>query len=137
MLDNIPNDKEMIALIGQPLFNVWTRLCNFIDVKYDMEHLWNKGYRDWVYEYKYRRGGKTLCTFYAMENRFSLLVILGREERVRFEAHRNEYSKAVQKLYDETKTYHDGKWLLLDLTDDSFFPDIEKLLLLKRKPNKK
>ena len=136
MLENIPNEKAMVALIGQPLYAVWTTLCDFIEANYEMERLWNKGYRDWVYEYKYRRGGKTLCTFYAMENRFSLLIVLGREERNRFEADKEAYSKTVQKIYDETETYHDGKWVWLALTDASLFPDIQKLLLLKRKPNK-
>lgn len=137
MLDNIPNDSTIMTLLGQSLYQVWTKLCGLIDAKYDMERLWDKGYRDWVYEYKYRRGGKTLCTFYAAENRLGFLMILGGEERGRFEADRNAYSKTMQKKYDETETYHDGKWLWLALTDESFFSDIEKLLLLKRKPNKK
>ncbi len=137
MLENIPNAQTMAALLGQPLYTVWTALCDLIDANYEMEHLWNKGYRDWVYEYKYRRGGKTLCTFYAMERHCSLLIVLGREERNRFEADREAHSKTIQNLYDETETYHDGKWLWLALTDASLFPDIEKLLLLKRKPNKK
>lgn len=136
MLENIPNEKAMTALIGSPLYAVWTTLCDLIEANYEMERLWNKGYRDWVYEYKYRRGGKTLCTLYAMESRISLLIVLGREERSRFEAEKEAYSKTVQEIYDETETYHDGKWVWLTLTDASLFPDIQKLLLLKRKPNK-
>ncbi|MEY8433248.1 DUF3788 family protein [Lachnospiraceae bacterium 48-42] len=30
-----------------------------------MERLWNTGGKKWTYEYKYRRGGKTLCSLYA------------------------------------------------------------------------
>ena len=36
--------------------------------------LWNKGFGDWMVEYKYRRGGKTLCTLYAKENNAALLI---------------------------------------------------------------
>ena len=30
MLEKIPTNKEMIFLIGQPLFDVWTKLTDFI-----------------------------------------------------------------------------------------------------------
>ena len=68
MLEKIPSDKEIADLIGQQLFEVWNKLCDLIESKYDMERLWDRGGREWTYEYKYRRGGKTLCTLYAKEN---------------------------------------------------------------------
>ena len=61
MLENIPSQSTMTELIGQSLFEVWQALCSAIDEKYDMERLWNTGGKNWTYEYKYRRGGKTLC----------------------------------------------------------------------------
>ena len=67
MLDTIPNNEEMTALVGQSLYDVWNRLCALIDENYDMERLWGKGGKEWKYEYKYRRGGKTLCALYARE----------------------------------------------------------------------
>ena len=60
MLEKVPTSEELATLIGKSLFEVWTSLCNMIDQKYDMEHLWNDGCKAWQYEYKYRRGGKTL-----------------------------------------------------------------------------
>ena len=64
MLENTPTQSTMTELLGQPLFAVWQELCSAIDEKYDMERLWNTGGKNWVYEYKYRRGGKTLCRQY-------------------------------------------------------------------------
>ena len=61
MLENIPSQSTLTELIGQFLFEVWQALCSAIDEKYDMERLWNTGGKNWTYEYKYRRGGKTLC----------------------------------------------------------------------------
>ena len=66
MLDKIPNAEEMTSLIGQSLYDIWNKLCALIDEKYDMECLWDKGGKAWTYEYKYRRGGKTLCALYAI-----------------------------------------------------------------------
>ena len=61
MLDKCPSEKEIISLVGKPLYNIWLSLTESIDAKYEMERLWNSGGKMWKYEYKYRRGGKTLC----------------------------------------------------------------------------
>lgn len=137
MLEKIPTNEEMVALIGRQLFDVWTKLCDLIESKYDLERLWNSGGKKWTYEYKYRKGGKSLCALYAKENVFGFMVIFGRNESAKFEASRNDYSLEVQKIYDESTIYHDGKWMMFELTDTSLFSDMEKLLLIKRKPNKK
>lgn len=136
MLNIIPDEKEMIALVGKSLYDVWNKLCVLINEKYDMECLWDKGGRMWKYEYKYRRGGKTICALYARENCIGFMIILGRDERTKFETDRDIFSKKIQEIYDETQTYHDGKWLMFEPTDTSLFDDFIKLLKIKRKPNK-
>lgn len=137
MLDKIPNAEEMTTLVGQSLYDVWNKLCALIDEKYEMERLWNKGGKAWTYEYKYRRGGKTLCALYARENCIGFMIIFGKDERAKFEVERNDYSQQVQKIYDEAKTYRDGKWVMFEPIDTSMFQDFIKLLGIKRKPNKK
>ena len=137
MLDTIPNEEEMTALVGNSLYNVWKKLCAFIDEQYDMDCLWNKGGKAWKYEYKYRRGGKTLCALFARENCVGFMIILGKDERLKFEADRENYSKEVQEIYDEAQTYHDGKWVMFEPVDTSMFDDFMKLLCIKRKPNRK
>lgn len=136
ILDKTPNAEDMTALLGTSLYNVWKNLCATIEEKYDMERLWNHGGKAWTYEYKYRRGGKTLCALYAKENCIGFMIIFGKAEREKFEAHRENYSESVQKSYDEAKTYHDGKWMMFEPTDTSMFEDYVKLLAIKRKPNK-
>lgn len=137
MINIIPDENDMLALIGQSLYDVWQKLCAAIDEKYDMDRIWNSGGKAWTYEYKYRRGGKTLCSLYARENCMGFMVILGKDERAKFEAARNNYSELVQKIYDETKTYHDGKWLMFEPVDTSLFGDFVQILAIKRKPNRK
>lgn len=36
MLDKIPNNDEMTALVGQSLCDVWNGLCALIDEHYDI-----------------------------------------------------------------------------------------------------
>ena len=137
MLDKIPDAEEMTTLVGQSLFEVWTKLCAAINEAYDMERLWNNGGKAWTYEYKYRRGGKTLCSLYARENCVGFMIVFGKEERAKFEADRESYSKEVQKTYEEAQTYHDGKWVMFEPVDTSLFDDFIRLLNIKRKPNRK
>lgn len=137
MLDKIPDAEEMTDLVGQSLYHLWNTLCTLIDEKYEMECLWNKGGNAWTYEYKYRRGGKTLCALYARENGIGFMIIFGKNEREKFEAERSNYSQQIQKIYDEAKTYRDGKWVMFEPTDTSMFQEFIKLLAIKRRPNRK
>lgn len=137
MLENIPSQSAMTELLGQPLFDVWQELCSMIDEKYEMERLWNTGGKNWTYEYKYRRGGKTLCSLYAKSHCVGFMIIFGKEERVKFEEIRGTLSEAVCRQYDEAKIYHDGKWVMFEPANTSEFGDYMKLLAIKRKPNRK
>ena len=137
MLDRIPDKEQMTALVGESLYEIWIKLCALIDEIFDMGRLWNKGGKAWTYEYKYRRGGKTLCALYARENCVGFMIILGKDERLKFEKDRENYGEEVQRIYDETQTYHDGKWMMFEPTDTSLFDDFVRLLRIKRKPNRK
>ena len=137
MLERIPDGGEMTALVGKPLYDVWRALCALIDETYDMDRLWNAGGKAWKYEYKYRRGGKTLCALYARENCVGFMVILGKDERLKFEADRENYTEEVRSIYGKAQTYHDGKWLMFEPADASLFPDFIRLLNIKRRPNRK
>lgn len=131
-----PMADELSNLVSKPLYKVWNKLVALIDENYDMERLWNSGGKVWKYEYKYRRGGKTLCSLYARENCIGFMVIFGKDERTKFEADRVDYLEETRVVYDQAKTYHDGKWMMFEPKDTSMFNDFLKLLSIKRKPNK-
>lgn len=137
MLDAVPSAEQMTALVGTSLYEIWKQLCALIEEKYDMDRLWNQGGKAWTYEYKYRRGGKTLCALYARENCIGFMIILGKDERAKFERERGRYSKEVQRIYDEAQTYHDGKWMMFEPVDAALFDDFTRLLNIKRRPNRK
>ncbi len=137
MLENIPSKSTMTELLGQSLADVWLELCAAIDEKYEMEQLWNTGGKDWTYEYKYRRGGKTLCCLYAKRNCIGFMIIFGKDERTKFEEIRHTLSDSVCRQYDEAKTYRDGKWVMFEPVNTDEFEDYMKLLAVKRKPNRK
>lgn len=137
MTDCQPSEEQLAALLGDALYNLWVQLCERIDDQYEMDRLWGSGGKAWDYEYKYRRGGKTLCALYAKEGCLGFMVILGKDERSKFEAQRDSYTETVQEAYDNARTYHDGKWIMFEPCDASQFDDYLSLLAIKRRPNRK
>lgn len=137
MHNTAPSQSTMTELLGQSLFEVWQSLCAAIEARYEMERVWNAGGKKWTYEYKYRRGCKTLCCLYARKNCVGFMVIFGKDERTKFEDMRHTLSDTVCKQYDEAETYRDGKWVMFKPTNTAEFPDYMKLLAIKRKPNRK
>jgi len=135
-LKEAPDQATLNELIGSSLFEVWQKLRVAIDGNYDMERTWNAGGKKWTYEYKYRKGGKTLCCLYAKSSCIGFMIIFGKNERAKFEEIRGELSVEICEQYDAAETYHDGKWVMFDPEDTSDFDDYLKLLSIKRKPNR-
>ena len=132
-----PTQSILEELIGSNNLDIWNKLVAGIDSLYEMDRTWNKGFGDWIYEYKYRRGGKTLCTFYVKQGIANILITLGKAEREKVELKREDFSPLLLTLYDETKTYHDGKWLWIPIDEVLSMDDIINLLKIKRRPNRK
>ena len=129
--------EQLNDLLPKEVLLVWDELTDAIDLLYDVDRLWNKGFGEWKIEYKYRRGGKTLCTFYAKENIAILLITYGKAEREKFEKMRESVSNQLQDIYDGTETLHDGKWLWIPLDNEIKVEDIVEMLKIKRRPNRK
>ena len=130
--------KEQVnRLLPKDTLQIWDEWTKAIDALYDVDRLWDKGFGDWEIESKYRRGGKTLCTFYAKHDAAHLLIIYGQSEREKFEQMKAAISKTLQTVYEETAIYHDGKWLWIPLDNKIAIEDILEMLKIKRRPNRK
>ena len=129
--------EQLKVLLSHENLLVWDELTEAIDFLYDVDRLWDKGFGTWEIEYKYRKGGKTLCTFYAKEDVANLLITYGKAEREKFEEIRTCISKPLQDIYEKTETLHDGKWLWIPLDDKIVIEDILTMLKVKRRPNRK
>lgn len=129
--------EQLSVLLSKETLSVWNKLTDAIDLLYDVDRLWDKGFGNWKVEYKYRRGGKTLCTFYAKEGVANLLIIYGKAEREKFEEIMESVSEQMKDIYERTEVLHDGKWLWIPLDDRIKIEDIIAMLKIKRKPNRK
>lgn len=137
MLEKVPTDEELNQLMGEDIFETWCSINNFIKNNYNMDVLWDGGGKTGVFELKYRKSGKTFCALYPREKGMRLLITFGKSEREKLETSRMDYSEYIINLYDNTHQYHDGKWLYIDIINGTVIEDIKRLLLIKKKPNRK
>ncbi|MCL2619494.1 MAG: DUF3788 domain-containing protein [Defluviitaleaceae bacterium] len=128
----------VLPMLGDSL-SAWEEFLKFINKNYEMDEVWRAGEpnKSIYNELKFRRGGKTLVSLYIREGHFISVIILGKAEREKFEQQKDNFSPKVYQIYEETKTYHDGKWLGFEVNDNEFVKDMCNLLLIKRKPNRK
>ncbi len=134
-MENIKRE-ELEKLVGIDKVNIFYDIVDEITKLYDMEQIWNNGGKKWTYEYKFRKGGKTLCAFYFKGNTLGFMIIFGKDERIKVEEIRDELSSNVLETYDNAETFHDGKWVMFNLTNNSIIDDLKKLLFIKRNPNR-
>ena len=130
--------SEVEAMLGEASC-AWEKLVGYIRCYYVMDELWVEGkptHKNYNNLY-IRRGGKSLIILGVREGYFHVCVVLGKDERERFDAQRDAFGEAVCKEYDAAQTYHDGKWLGFEVRDESLVDDIIRLLRVKRKPNRK
>ena len=135
-MENIKRE-ELEKLVGIDKVNIFYKIVDEITLLYNMDQAWNNGGKKWTYEYKFRKSGKTLCAFYFKENMLGFMIIFGKEERTKVEEIRNELSSDILETYDNAQTFHDGKWVMFNITDYSMIEDFKKLLFIKKKPNRK
>ena len=130
--------SEVKAMLGNAS-PAWEKLVGHIRFYYVMDEKWvegkptHKNYNNLFI----RRGGKSFVILGIREGYFIAAIVLGKDERAKFDEQRETFGEAVCKEYDEAETYHDGKWLGFDVSDESLVDDIIRLLHLKRKPNRK
>jgi len=130
-----PTQRKLTAWIGKEGYVYWKRLIKWIEENYPNvftpDWLFAGKKHGWALRYK---KGKSFCTFVPEKHRFKLLIVFGGAERDKVEGARDQFSPETLKLYDEAKTYHDGKWLLLAVDSDRKIEDVTRFLTLKRKP---
>lgn len=83
-------------------------------------------------ELKFKQGQKTIVTIYIHDDKFTFLIIFGKKERECFEMQKSEFSKYLRDYYDNSKTYHDGKWMFIDVNTLEQLEEVKRLILIKR-----
>jgi hypothetical protein len=109
--------------------SIGKELRNWIDASYASvfapEWLYGGKKRGWSLRYKKTRAFCALLPAYRL---LSVLVVLGRAEREKFEARRYFWGPQLVKLYDEARAYPDGKWLTIPISSADDRQEVAELM---------
>ena len=130
-----PDNDAIRDWIGAEAFAQWTELQSWIEQNYagvfSPEWLYGGQKKGWSLRYKKVRA---FCTFLPEYGRLSVVVVLGGVERDKFEDRRSHWRPQLVKLYDETKTYPDGRFLTVPVASADDQQELRELLTMKRPP---
>ena len=129
-----PTREEIEAALGASASH-WQALLDFIETSFAIPPVFSFGGKNYGWNLWYKKGGKALTSLYPQKDHFIAQVVLGKEQVEKALA--LELDEKVRRLLRETPQFHDGRWLFIPVSDEADVQDVERLLLLKRKPIKK
>jgi hypothetical protein len=131
-MDRIYTPPVELEPVLRNSYRAFLDLIRFIRVNYCVDEIWNG--KD---ELKIKLSSKTLTTICIKDGFFNVLMIFGKAEREQFNSTRDSFSQYIRNYYDNSRTYHDGKWMFIDINDHTYLDDMYHLLKIKKKPNRK
>lgn len=134
--DHPPSVEEIHAVIGSEAKEVWLRLTGFVENNYNHEAELNYGGKNYGWNVRYRKSGKTLFSMFPERNCFTVLLVLGKKEADKYNERQNEFGGYFKAVFDGSPQYHDGRWLWIKINDTHVVDDIERMILIKKKPSK-
>lgn len=127
-----PTLEEIGEYVRNPVF---MQFCSEVKDKYKCNEKIEFSSCSWEmgWNVKFKKVGKTLCTIYPKESYFTVMVVIGRNEKDSVEEILPNCTSELQEIYDETKEGNGQKWLMIDLEDNgSLYDDIFCLLKIRR-----
>lgn len=130
-----PSDDEIKGFIGQGEL-VWSELLSYIAAAYQVrpKFSFSKCSAQPGWNVKYQKSGKSLCTLYPMEGFFIALVVVGAKEEETVELALGTFTPYVQNLYRETSFSCGGRWLMIEVRDQSVLDDVMSLMAIRVRP---
>jgi len=137
MLDaaNAPDAAQVARWIGPKGSAHWAELTEFIESRYPgvFDRTWWFGGKKFGWSLRFKKS-KSFCNLIPERGQFKALLVFGAEERVKVEPLLPELKSHVRGDYAGASTFHDGKWVSIVVDSKKVVADVERLLVLKRKP---
>jgi hypothetical protein len=130
-----PEPHQVKEWIGSRASVLWAELTEFIESQYPgvFKQDWWFGGKKWGWSLRYKKS-KSFCNLIPERGQFKFLLVFGAEERKKVEAILPQLTSHVREDYEKATTFHDGKWVATLADSKKVVADIERLLVLKRKP---
>ncbi len=132
-----PSMAEMSEYIHNPL---WDAFCAYLEETYQVNPsmAFSRCSLEPGWNIKFQKGGRTLCTVYPRENTFTVMVVIGRKEKERFEQVLPSFCSELQQLYRDTKEGNGQKWLMIDLENEgALYKDVKRILEIRYPRNRR
>lgn len=131
--DPLPKYTELRRFIGKAILP-FDEIITFLDKNYDFQREIYFGGKNFGVMVRYRKNGKTLIQIFPEKDGFEIVLIYGKKEREIFESRKKEFPKYLTKIYDNTKEYHDGKWMLIRIENSKYNNELIEMIKIKKKP---
>lgn len=126
-----PTIEEISGYVNNPVFMQFcTEIRNAYKCNEKIEYSgcsWEKGWN-----VKFKKAGKTLCTIYPRECYFTVMIVVGKKERVAVEEILPECTTEMQGIYNQTQEGNGQRWLMIDLEDkDGLYGDLFRFIQIR------
>lgn len=128
-----PTKAGMLKWVGKRVM-FWSDMRKYLASCYNHKPEISFYGKKYGWSVRYRKSSKTLVTLFPECGGFTVLVVLGKKEVAKAEAVFDKLSMRVQKLFRETKQYHDGRWLWIRPSSKADIKSIKLLLNVKQQP---
>lgn len=135
--DPLPDLKELKTFISsKKAIKLFESLLKFLDDNYNFEQEIVFGGKNYGVMVRYRKNGKTLVSIFPEKDAIAIVLVYGKKEVITFEANRTVFDSYMTEIFDNTHQYHDGRWMLIRLNDNTLLPDLEKMIMIKKSVKK-
>lgn len=131
-ISHTPSLDEICEYVRNPVFD---EFCAEVGAKYKIEGKTEYSKCSWMtgWNVKFKKSGKSLCTVYPNEGYFTVLVVVGKNEKEKVEKLLPECTGEIRSIYNETKEGNGQRWLMIDLEDKGeVYHDVMKFIGLRR-----
>ncbi|WP_438496143.1 DUF3788 domain-containing protein [Paenibacillus sp. IHBB 3054] len=133
----VPTEEQIYSFIGAEAKQAWIELSRFAEQNYDHQPELNFGGKNYGWNVRYRRSGKTLFTMFPEKEGFTVLLVLGKKEIEAYTGKMEEFGAYFKSVYEAAAQFHDGRWLWIKVHSIDELKDIEQMILIKKKPKKR
>lgn len=134
---DIPSEEQIYSFIGAEAKEAWIALSHFAEQNYDHQPELNYGGKNYGWNVRYRRSGKTLFNMFPEKESFTVLLVLGKKEIEAYTSRMEEFGAHFKSVYEASAQFHDGRWLWIKVHSMDELKDIEQMILIKKKPKKR
>ncbi|NOU80080.1 DUF3788 family protein [Paenibacillus sp. LMG 31459] len=130
---HMPTEDEVYSSLGTEAKDAWAGLMSFAAQNYDHTAEWNYGGKNYGWNVRYRKSGKTLFCMFPEKKGFTVLLVLGKKEIEVYRDRCAEFGGSFRSMFDTAAQFHDGKWLWIRVENAIQLEDIQRMILIKRK----